>query len=168
MMKRLLVMVIVCVLAGAASLYAQDRLYLNVPFEFTTVNGTLPAGEYMIRMYPQGRVLISGQQGQGAVWVLGYSAMRMVIAEVITKWQPGAGGGAANTQKNRKDSATSRRGGGSGENCAVFSKYGDQYFLHEAWIGYAGRHMTASKAEHAIQTAGIVKPEKLELAALVR
>ncbi len=165
-MKRILALVIVSVLAGAVSLCAQHSTRVTVPFEFTTVGGTLPSGEYFIRM-DLGLILINGLQGQGSIWVLGTTTSRATIAEVITKWQPGVTGDAADTQ-NRKDSGISNRGGGSGENCLVFTKYGDKYFLHEIWKGYTGRRVQVSKAELAIQRAGNIKPQKLELAALAR
>jgi hypothetical protein len=165
-MKRIVVTVIVCVLVSAASLYAQGKLRVSVPFEFTTVSGTLPAGEYIIQIDPHYNISISGQEGQGAVWVLGLPALRSVIAEVITNWQPGTGSTNANIQNNKRNGTPN--GASFAENCVVFTRYGDKYFLHELWTGYTGRHMTTSKAEHAIQTAGIVKPERLELAALVR
>ncbi len=165
-MKRIFVLVIVSVLAGAVSLYAQHSFRVTVPFEFTTVSGTLPSGEYFIRM-DRGLILINGLQGQGSTWVLGTTTSRTTIAEVITKWQPGVTGGAADIH-NQKDSGTRSQGGGSGENCVVFTKYGDKYFLHEIWKGYTGREVSVSKAEQAIQRAGNIKPQELELAALAR
>ena len=163
-MKRILVTVIVCVLVSAASLYAQNQIRVNVPFEFTTVSGTMPAGEYIIKI--DHHLLISGQNGEGSVWVLGWPASRGVITQIVTKWQPGTGSTNAKIQKKKGNGTPN--GTTFAENCVVFTRYGDKYFLHEVWTGYTGRHMTKSKAEQAIQTAGIVKPERLELAALAR
>ena len=158
-MKRIFVTVVVGVLVGAASLCAQE-LRVNVPFEFTTVSGALPAGDYTLRIKPSGHILIDGREDQGSVWVLGIPASRSLIATVITNWQPGPGSTGANV-RNKKGNG-SANGGGSAETCVVFTRYGDKYFLHEIWTGYTGRHMLKSKAELAVQRAGIVRPERLD------
>lgn len=161
-MKRLSVMVVVLVLVGAASLHAQHQFNLTVPFEFIAAGATLPAGDYLIRLDPVGVTLIIGQQGQGSVWALGATTSREVIAEVVTNWQPGPTGGNAGIQK-RQDTGSSG-GGRFAENSVVFNKYGNKCFLREIWLGHTGRRMLMSKTERAIRTAGIEKPQRLELA----
>ncbi len=166
-MKKHIVVFLACALASVASVYAQDALRVDIPFEFTVGNATLPAGEYIIRSPRPGMVMILGKDNFGSAIGTGLLANRAVISEVITKWQPGASNTAPNARnpKNNKNSTVDSMG----ENCAVFNKYGDAYFLREIWTGYSGIQMFKGKNERAIQTAGTFRLEKrVELAALVR
>ena len=162
-MRKNLVIFLACALVCATPVYAQSVLHVNIPFEFTAGSGTLPAGEYHLKTENPGMVVIYGLEGQGMVFAQGLLTSRTTIAEVITKWQPGAASGSPNVS-NRKNKGESS----SSMNVAVFHKYGEKYFLREVWTGHRGHYVYKGKSERSYQSAALSKPERIELAALAR
>jgi hypothetical protein len=106
---------------AVVSVQAQSgmRVEVNIPFDFTLGNKTLPAGVYSIREYSQKSILIVSADGKTRVLAM----------------TPGT----ARTEAN----------GGAAQERVVFHQYGDQYFLAQVWMmrGSDGRELNRSSAE---------------------
>jgi hypothetical protein len=162
-MKRYFLFVFVLVLSRIVPAYALDTVRVNIPFDFRAGGATLPAGEYTIAMSgQQGGIVIQGLDGQGGVFDFTTYARRFAIPEVLTRWAPGASTG------HESDSTQSLpRTRGSLENCVVFLRYGDQYFISQVWTGLSGREFYQTERE--IRTARIpLNRETVVLAAVIR
>lgn len=124
MTKRLystLAMLSLILMLAVVSVQAQSgmRVEVNIPFDFTLGNKTLPAGVYSIREYSQKSILIMSADGKTRVLAMTPGTARIE-----------AGRGAARER-------------------VVFHQYGDQYFLAQVWMmrGSDGRELNQSSAE---------------------
>ncbi|MDT4955445.1 MAG: hypothetical protein QOJ02_3583 [Acidobacteriota bacterium] len=129
------------------SVQAQSRgkIEVNVPFEFSLGNKTLPAGAYSVRQLSRNSILIESADGQ-----------TRVIAQTPGTAQAGEG-----------ERATQER--------LVFHQYGNQYFLAQVWMtrGSDGRELSQSGAERQAAkeqklASGGAKLKKVEVAASAR
>jgi len=147
-MKKYVVALFIVALCSVASVYAIDVLKVTIPFGFVVGDRTLPAGDYVIQpMSLPGAMLIMEVDGNGAAAVLAIPAHRSQIPEVITQWTPGPAAGAVNNPVGNPTQKTA-----TGENCAVFNKYGDKYFISKIWSGLEGREFPVSRAERQLKT----------------
>ena len=113
-------------LLAAASAFGQQKIRVNVPFEFHVSAVVLPAGQYEVNV---------GAHNMQSLVSFDCSASRsQAIATTF-----GIGGGA--------DALTEGR--------LVFNKYGETYFLSQVWSpGYSqGRAINKSKTENEIARA---------------
>jgi hypothetical protein len=129
----------------SVSAQSRGKIEVNVPFDFSFDNQTLPAGAYSIRQLSQNSMLIESADGQ-----------RRVIAQAT---------GRVRLDANEK--ATQEK--------LVFHQYGDRYFLSQVWMvrGSDGRELNQSRAERQaareqkLATSG-EKLKKVEVAARAR
>ena len=113
-------------LLAAASAFGQQRIRVDIPFEFHLADAVLPAGQYEVNV---------GAHNMESQVSFDCSASQ---AQAITSTYPTGGGADALT-----------------EGRLVFNKYGETYFLSQVWSpGYSqGRAMNQSKTEHEIARA---------------
>jgi hypothetical protein len=113
-------------LLAAASAFGQQRIRVDIPFEFHLAGTVLPAGQYEVNV---------GAHNMQSLVSLDCSECR-ASANATTF---GIGGGA--------DALTQGR--------LVFNKYGETYFLSQVWSpGYSqGRALNKSKTENEIARA---------------
>ena len=90
--------------AGSAYAQSADRMKVTVPFDFTVSGKTFPAGEYVVRRGIQGPLVVLAIRSEA-----GKEAAYLATHTV-------QGG---ETQQQSK---------------LVFNRYGDQYFLSQAWM----------------------------------
>lgn len=129
----------------SVSAQSRGKIDVNVPFDFSFDNQTLPAGAYSVRQISQNSMLIESADGQ-----------KRVIAQATGRVQLDA---------NEKAS----------QEKLVFHQYGNQYFLSQVWMvrGSDGRELSQSRAERQaakeqkLATSG-AKPKKVEVAASAR
>ena len=107
----------------AASAFGQQRIRVDIPFEFHLADAVLPAGQYEVNV---------GAHNMQSLVSLDCSASR---SQAITTTYP-IGGGADALAEGR----------------LVFNKYGETYFLSQVWSpGYSqGRALNKSKTENEI------------------
>ncbi len=147
-MKKWVALIIVA-LCSVASVYAIDALKVTVPFGFVVGDLTLPAGDYVIRSTVwQNAIVFQELGGLATAVTLATTAQRSQIPEVITQWTPGSTSGTITNPAPNKPIK-------SGENCVIFSKYGDQYFVSKIWVGLEGREFPVSRSESQLKTASI-------------
>jgi ribosomal protein L33 len=110
-------------LLAAASAFGQQRIRVDIPFEFHLAGTVLPAGQYEVNV---------GAHNMQSLVSLDCSECR--ASAYATTF--GIGGGA--------DALTQGR--------LVFNKYGETYFLSQVWSpGYSqGRALNKSKTEDEI------------------
>jgi hypothetical protein len=103
----------------SVSAQSRGKIDVNVPFDFSFNNQTLPAGAYSIRQISQNSMLVESADGQ-----------KRVIAQVTGRVQLDANEKASNEK-------------------LVFHQYGNQYFLSQVWMvrGSDGRELNQSRAE---------------------
>ena len=109
-------------LLAAASAFGQQKLRVDVPFEFHVAGAVLPAGQYDV-----------DRDGRNIRNLL-FLDCDACGSRVIALTYPTGGGTAADRGR------------------LVFNKYGDTYFLSEVWVpGYAqGGALTQSKSEQEL------------------
>lgn len=129
----------------SVSAQSRGKIDVNVPFDFSFDNQTLPAGAYSIRQISQNSMLIESADGQ-----------RRVIAQATGRVQLDA---------NEKAS----------QEKLVFHQYGDRYFLSQVWMvrGSDGRELSQSRGERQAAkeqklATGGEKLKKVEVAASAR
>jgi len=111
------------IIVTTGSVQAQSQVRVNVPFDFTVANKTLPAGRYVVsrvQQYGTDSVLaISGANGHTHLICLTYA-----VRSLDTK----------------------------GKVTLVFHRYGDQSFLSQVWSGDSstGRAFAQSRSEREI------------------
>jgi hypothetical protein len=148
-MKKYLVALFLVALCSIASVYAIDNLTVTIPFGFVVGNRTLPAGDYVIQpLSLPGVMVIRELDANGAAATLAIPAHRRQIPEVITQWTPGPATGGVNNPMGNAPRKTA-----TGEDCVVFNKYGDKYFISKIWAGLEGREFPVSRAERQLKTA---------------
>jgi hypothetical protein len=113
-------------LLAAASAFGQQKIRVNIPFEFHLADAVLPAGQYEVNV---------GAHNMENLLSLECSECR-ASANANTF---GIGGGADALVEGR----------------LVFNKYGETYFLSQVWSpGYSqGRALNKSKTENEIARA---------------
>ena len=98
---------------------AQQRMLVNVPFDFTAGKTVLPAGEYVIAPVDgwSGAVIVKGQDDANASAMLNTNAAQAITAPAKSK--------------------------------LVFHRYGNRYFLSEIWTEgqIRGRELPRPAAE---------------------
>ena len=109
---------------GAASVNAQSRRTLNIPFAFNVGHKTLPAGEYIV-------------------------APNRIDSQNV--WQLKAIDGSANVLFTTLSARTNE---GQEENRLVFHKYENQYFLSQVLTPGRGRELRRPRAERALLKNG--------------
>jgi hypothetical protein len=162
MRKQLVLLVLVALFS--VPVFAEGILKVNVPFAFVAADKTLPAGEYYFVSYgSNGIVRIRDFNTHISVFSLSDYAQRMTIPEVITQWMPGPG---EVPEIPGMENATNPAPIQDGYNCAVFSRYGDNYFLSTIWLGYSGRTFPEGTMEREIKSAQLfTNPETVTLVA---
>jgi hypothetical protein len=132
---------------AVVSVQAQSgrKVEVNVPFDFSLGNKTLPAGAYSIREYSQNSILIASADGKTHVLAMTLGTPQSDVTE----------------------SALSAR--------LIFRQYGNQYFLAQIWMttGSDGRELNQSDAERRAAkeqklASGGQKLKKVEVAARAR
>jgi hypothetical protein len=103
----------------SVSAQSRGKIEINVPFDFSLGNQTLPAGAYSIRHLSQTSMLVESADGRARV-----------IAQATGSVQMGA------NEKVPQEKV-------------VFHQYGNQYFLAQVWMfrGSDGRELNQSSAE---------------------
>ncbi len=148
-MKKYLAALFIIALCSVASVYAMDTSRATVPFDFIVGGKTLPPGDYVFQATDAG-VVIREFNGTQAVFTIARPAQRTEIPEVIAVWQPGPIAGTVNNPALNKPSAMA-----TGENCVVFNKYGNQFFISKIWVGLGGREFPITPAENRLKTASM-------------
>jgi len=110
-------------LLAAASAFGQQRIRVNIPFEFHLADAVLPAGQYEVN--------VGNHNMENLLSLECFECRASANATTF-----GIGGGA--------DALTQGR--------LVFNKYGETYFLSQVWSpGYSqGRALNKSKTEDEI------------------
>jgi hypothetical protein len=129
----------------SVSAQSRGKIEINVPFDFSLNNQTLPAGAYSIKQLSQNSMLVESADGQ-----------TRVIAQT-----PGR------VQWDANEKAPQEK--------LVFRQYGNQYFLAQVWMvrGSDGRELSQSSAERQAAkeqklATGGEKLEKVEVAVRAR
>jgi hypothetical protein len=129
----------------SVSAQSKGRIEINVPFDFSLGNQTLPAGAYSIRQLSQTSMLIESADGR-----------TRVIAQATGR-----------VQMDTNEKAPQEK--------LVFHQYGDKYFLAQVWMvrGSDGRELNQSSAERQAAkeqklASGGAKLKRVEVAARVR
>ena len=112
---------------GVASVRAQSKRSLNVPFSFSVGHTTLPAGEYIVE---------PTRSDSRNVWLL---TARDGSAKVLF------------TTVSARDNQTPEK------TKLVFHKYDNQYFLSQVWTSgnTSGRELRMPQAERRLKRNGI-------------
>lgn len=140
-------MLSLCLMLAVVSVHAQsgNKLTVNIPFDFSIGNQTLPAGEYSVKQFSQRSMLIESADGR-----------TRAIAQTPRIVQDGANEGTPQEK-------------------LVFHQYGNQYFLAQIWMfrGSDGRELNQSDAERQAAkeqklASGGAKLKKVEVAARAR
>jgi frataxin-like iron-binding protein CyaY len=136
----MLMVIITLAFASALASSAQTRsLVVNIPFEFSVGNKTLPAGEYIVNYASQAsREGLTIQKNDG-------SANAISMTMNVTSREP---------QKQAR---------------LVFNKYGDRHFLSQIWMASrtSGRELNKSRSERALETELAKSDVKAETVILV-
>jgi hypothetical protein len=129
----------------SVSAQSRGKIEINVPFDFSLNNQTLPAGAYSIKQLSQNSMLVESADGQ-----------TRVIAQT-----PGR------VQWDANEKAPQEK--------LVFRQYGNQYFLGQVWMvrGSDGRELSQSSAERQAAkeqklATGGEKLKKVEVAVRAR
>jgi hypothetical protein len=105
-LKTLVLTITAAALLGSTGLYAQEKAVANIPFAFTVLGKTLPAGQYSIQ--------------QGAITHKGLIHFQNTAnGESVIVLAP-----ASSASYTTKDDVQAR---------VVFHRYGDRYFFSEVW-----------------------------------
>lgn len=133
LIERAIALAALILLVTVSSAYAQtDRQTLvNIPFNFSVGEKTMPAGKYLIRR---------NRKDSDTVWVI-QNKESGEAALLLTRYVR-----ATETQENAK---------------FVFHKYDDVYFLSEFWAAgtNSGREIQVTDREHALAKALAVAPQ---------
>lgn len=131
----LITLLSVLFLLTAGTVYAQDRVQVDVPFAFTVADKVFPADAYVaVRVHPFSPVLCLRTPD--------------LAAQILF---------TTNSLEAAPNQETKPR--------FVFRRYGDQYFLAQVWLGGAvGREISKSNQERQIarQTS---EPERIYITA---
>ena len=124
------------VIPAMAQTNGRTMLVVNVPFEFTTANGTLPAGEYaLIRSNPTSdQAIIQFRNTDGH-------------SNALLQMRPVDG--------NMQNASQ-----------LIFTHIGDRYFLSEMWIAGTHSGLQALKSNAEREEASVRKPSERVAVAL--
>jgi hypothetical protein len=116
-------------LLSAASAVGQGKAGFDVPFEFSFANKAMPAGHYNVTQ----------SAGQFGTLLLSGNANGISAFSTTTN----TGGGIVHITEAR----------------LVFNKYGDQYFLSEAWLSPGSSYGTAVSMSRVESEAARANPD---------
>jgi hypothetical protein len=103
-LKTLVLTITAAALLGSTGLYAQEKAVANIPFAFTVLNKTLPAGQYSIQQGTHNGLLHIQNAANGESVI--------VLAPTST------------ASYTTKDDVQAK---------VIFHRYGDRYFFSEVW-----------------------------------
>ena len=113
---------------AAASAFGQQKLRVDIPFEFHVADAVLPAGQYDV-----------DRDGRGMHNLLSLDCFACGSRAIALTYQIGGGDDVSDQGR------------------LVFNKYGDTYFLSEVWVpGYAqGGVLNRSTGEQELARATV-------------
>jgi hypothetical protein len=122
-LKNMILSISAVALSGASGLYAQTQVTAEIPFEFSVLNTTLPAGAYTMQSMSSvsGVMLIRNVESRKAITVLAPSNFSEYKA----------------AQK---------------KNVVLFHQIGDRYFLAEVKTDWLCGHVGPSKLERELKS----------------
>jgi hypothetical protein len=105
-LKTLVLTITAAALLGSTGLYAQEQAVANIPFAFSVLDKTMPAGQYRIQQ--------SAMTHQGVLHI-----QNAVNGESVVVLAP-----TSNASYTTKENVQAK---------VIFHRYGDRYFFSEVW-----------------------------------
>jgi hypothetical protein len=123
---------------GTVQAQTGSRIDVNIPFNFTAGESSLPAGSYSVKLISENMLLVRSTDGKKNVLLLARQSEPL------------------RTEKPSR---------------IIFNRYGDRYFLSQAWVDGegVGTHLNPSRAERQLVrefrlAKGNAKSQRVEVA----